>query len=132
VPNPEDVLDERERLVSLRERRADTLLALVEAMQAQLEERLNHLDEQPQVLDLSALGGDRFRRDKYLADPACSYLLLVAGAFEPKSTVARDMSQALLDAVQDRNAYGPSPDDIDVEELAFVESLATTAVHHLA
>ena len=99
VPITDDLLNERERVVALREKRVEMLLALVEATQAQLEERLRELDRVP-VFDLGTLEADRFERDKYMQDPACSYLLLATGALEPKAAARRDMSQALLGAVK--------------------------------
>ena len=116
VPITDDLLTERERVVALREKRVEMLLALVEATQAKLEERLQDLDRVP-VFDLDAFEAERYERDKYMKDPACSYLLLATGALQPKAAARRDMSQALLGAVQRQPAKEFELEEDEVEVL---------------
>ena len=125
VPITNDLLTERERVVALREKRVEMLLALVEATQGKLEERLRDLDRVP-VFDLDSLEADRFERDRYMQDPACSYLLLATGALEPKAAARRDMSQALLGAVKRRPA---AELELDIEELQVDDEAVVRAVN---
>jgi hypothetical protein len=98
VLNPEDALIDRERVLALREKRLEMMLALVEATQEQLERRLQQLSER-ETLELDALQAARFDRDKYLAEPGSSYLLLATGALEHR-VHGRDLSAALLGALK--------------------------------
>lgn len=120
--NPEDRLTERERVLALREKRVAMMLALVEATQEQLERRLEELDAR-EARELASFELERFDREKYLAEPASSYLLLATGALERERAPRRDLSSALLGAVkQTSNAVGA-----DADEAVELEARAGTA-----